>query len=123
MVQTFVSYQTLRLLVSTGRSGDGAAAREEVAALCRQMSAGHCASPLAFVTVLQLAEEDAETAAGAADGPDGGSGRRQRASLAPLLQRFLHQHPGSVLSWLQPPATTSDRARAVLNQATLSETF
>lgn len=62
--------------------------------MCRKVCAGHCASPLAFVTALQLAEEDAEAAVGADDGSACGSGRQQRVAMAPLVQRFLHQHPG-----------------------------
>ena len=81
-------------------NGDGgAAAREEAATVCRRMCAGHCSSPLAFVTALQLAEEDTEAAAAAAatDGVGSGnhgSARQQRQVTASLAQRFLHQHPG-----------------------------
>jgi hypothetical protein len=91
-------------LAARSVNGDGgAAAREEAATLCRQMCAGHCASPLAFVTALQLAEEDAEAAAAeaaataatdGAAGADHSSARQRRQATARLAQRFLHQHPG-----------------------------
>ena len=85
-------------------NGDGgAAAREEAAALCSRMCAGHCASPLAFVTALQLAEEEAEAdaaggaAAAATDwvsSVEHSSARQRRQATASLARRFLHQHPG-----------------------------
>lgn len=71
------------------RSSEQAAAREAVLDLCRRMSERACASPLAFVTVLQLAEEDAEWDSESSDV----GGQQRHAALGTLPQRFLLQFP------------------------------